>query len=425
MPEHVGEDELEAFRREHLTGRRTLDRLAEAGGKMMDRLAVGVGKSRCLDDTTVEALRGGDYDLVLVLAPTRRPLRERRPLLHPPPGVRVVELRPRPADRCGPERDARWRKFERSDLGALGRAEICGACPLRRRCFWPDQYGRGLEGARIVYATQAQMERDPGFIRRVAEAAGSLRPVTFLDEADISGKSFDRSIGREALGRFVDVLTAATPRCIDPEWGHGRWREQAEMLLGASTSDLQDVGWRMPAVRRDWAAAVQRIGVERHGDDFRFLGFALAEFARSPVETRRRTGGGAVEYATRPIVGDVVLFTATASRDYASYRLGADLASPFGEHSFRHRDTRWSNLASQIGTRGFFPRHAPQILDLVAALTARRAGEGSESCSSPRRNSSRPAPPAWPSDSAGWAPTSGSSPRAGRREAWPTPASWR
>src|SRR4051812_38236473 len=106
-----GEAALAAFR-EGLTGRRGLDLVRQHGGRALVQLPVGVGKSRFLDAITVEAAVGDEHDSVFVLCPTRRLIEERAPLANPPPGVRVVNLRPRPAARCGPERDARWKRHE-------------------------------------------------------------------------------------------------------------------------------------------------------------------------------------------------------------------------------------------------------------------------------------------------------------------------
>jgi hypothetical protein len=370
-----GDDALAAFRA-GLTGARGLELLERHGGRALIELPVGVGKSAFLDAITAEAVAGGRFDLVVVLAPTRRLLRERRPLAAPPPGVRVVELRPRPAHRCGPDRDAAWKGYEAADLGALGRAEVCGRCPLLDRCFWPRQYGKALEGARVVYATQAHVESAPRFLARLRSWVGAERVLTLVDETDLAGKSFGEVVTADALGRFADALRAAAPACADPRWGHARWLSLTELLLGASTADLQAPGWRMPPVYNDWAVAVQRHGRERHAGAFLFLGHRLAEFGSSPVETRLRGAGGELHFASRPLLGDALVFSGTTAPEYVRYRLGEDLASPFAGYRFSNSGTRWFNLASPIGTRRYFPRHAPQVLDFFAELTARRAAAG-------------------------------------------------
>ena len=148
------------------------------------------------------------------------------------------------------------------------------------------------------------------------------------------------------------------------------------MLGDASTVDLQRPGWRMPRVRHDWAVTVQRAGVDRHPGQFRFLGYSLAEFGSSPAETRRRDEDGGIQFGSRPYVGDCMIFTGTTDLDFARHRLGKDLGSPFADHRFSHPGTRWYNLASSIGTRRHFARHAPQVLDFFADLTARRVAEG-------------------------------------------------
>ncbi len=120
--------------------------------------------------------------------------------------VRVVNLRPRPSDLCGAERDGRWQRLEQADLGAHGRMEICGHCPARGRCFWPKQYGKGLRQARLIYATQAHLERAPGFLLNLRSWTGAKSMLTLLDESNFVGTSFERVIKAEDLNRCVAVL---------------------------------------------------------------------------------------------------------------------------------------------------------------------------------------------------------------------------
>jgi hypothetical protein len=140
--------------------------------------------------------------------------------------------------------------------------------------------------------------------------------------------------------------------------------------------DLQEPGWEVPWLDQPWAAAVQRVGVQRYGETFRFLGYDLMQFAASPMETRRRGEGGDIQFSVRPYVGDCIIFSGTTDREFARHRLGKDLASPFADYCFIHPETRWYNLASPIGSRKFFARHSPQILDFFAGLIAHRTSEG-------------------------------------------------
>jgi DNA-binding CsgD family transcriptional regulator len=370
----VGEPALSDFRR-RLTGRYGLDLVRQHGGRVLVQWAVGVGKSSFLDAITVEAVTSRAYDSVVVLAPTRQALEERSPLVNPPAGVKVVNLRPRPARRCGKERDAAWKKFEVGDLGVLGRMQICAACPHRRGCFWPDQYGKAIEGARIVYGTHAHIERSPGFLEFLSAKVGASKVLTLVDECNFAGKNFDRVVTAHELRRFHDTLRTASFRCTDPAWSHSQWMQCVEMLRDASTEDLQDPGWIVPVVNYLWAQAIQREGWQQHREEFRFLAYRLAEFAASPQETRYKDDAGNLRFARRPYLGDYIVFTATANLQFAQFRLGHDLASPFSEYQFSHPDTRWFNIASPIGARRNFPQHAPQVLDFFAELIARRLAE--------------------------------------------------
>jgi hypothetical protein len=368
-----GEQALAEFR-QGLTGRRGLDLLAQSNGRVLVQLPVGIGKSWWLDEITIAAL--GVYALVLIFCPTRRLIEERRPLIEPPRHLKIVKLRRRPSKRCGPARDHAWKAYETRNLGALGRAEICDSCPLRRGCFWPDQYGEGLEGARLIYATQTHLDRAPGFIETLRDRAGAATSLALIDESNAIATPARSVITSDDLLRFHETLEATT--LDDEQLGryHQKWTAAVAMLQEASTADLQDHNWRFPRVRADWAVQVQRTGVRHFGDDFRFPGFALNHFARSAIETRRRGEHGEIEFANRIITGDCIIFSGTTNTAFAQHRLGGELATPFSDYRFVHPETRFWNLASSIGTRRFFSRNAAQVLDFFAALVAQRVAVG-------------------------------------------------
>jgi hypothetical protein len=367
-----GDAALAEFRQE-LTGRRGLDLVRDHDGRVLIQLPVGVGKSFWLDAITLEAI--GDYDLVVVFCPTRQLIEERGPLRDPPSGAKVINLRPRPARRCGPDRDAQWKRYEAADSGALGRVEICGQCPARSGCFWPDQYGKKLQNASIIYATQVHLERSPGFLVNLRSWTGAEKVLTLLDESNFVAGPFERVIRAKQLHHFLEALCQATPSCRKSSWQHADWLSLTEMLRGASTEDLQDPGWCMPHVKHHWAINVQRVGMARFGDAFRFLGYELVHFGFSILESRGRDESGDIQFGMRPYFGDCIVFSGTADRSFARYRLGKDLASPFANHRFMHPGTTWYNLASPIGSRRYFSSHAPQILDFFAELIVRRSAE--------------------------------------------------
>lgn len=366
---------LERFRTT-LTGRYGITLVRQSGGAVLIQLPVGVGKSRWMDAITRSAVEDGDYELVAVLCPTRQIIEERKPLSNPPSGIQVVNLRPRPAELCGPRRDTQWKQCEKADLGAYGRVEICSGCPARPHCFWPDQYGQGLEGARIVYATQTHLERSPNFLAMLQTWTGAERMLTLLDEANFIGTPRERIITAEELTRFQEVLEVASPWAEEVGPIHQRWLDLVSMLRDANTDDLQTPSWRVPRVLHRWALVVQSVGVQRHGQSFRFLGYDLTHFAFSPRESRLRDSDGNIRFSVHPYVGDCIIFSGTTDLEFTRYRLGKDFASPFARYRFSHPGTCWYNLCSPLGSRKYFARHAPQILDFFAGLLLRRAREG-------------------------------------------------
>ncbi len=146
MPVISGPEELAAFR-SHWDGKRMLELLAQHNGRLRVDWAVGVGKSHNIDLTIEEAIVSEQYDLVIALFPTRRIIEERKWVLHPPKGIRLVNLKPRPGNQCGADMNRSWQVFEKNGLGALGRIELCGHCLLRPECAWPRQFGKSLKGS--------------------------------------------------------------------------------------------------------------------------------------------------------------------------------------------------------------------------------------------------------------------------------------
>ena len=369
----VGEAALAAFRA-HWTGARFLELLAGCGGRMVVTLPVGVGKSTAIDRIAEEALASDRYDLVVVLSPTRAVLEERAWVRRPPAGLPVVNVRPRPAARCGPL-DGDWRAFERAGLGLLGRETLCRRCPHRDGCYWPDQYGPALRGARAVFATHAHLGRARYFVRRVARAAGAQRVLTLIDEDAAAVSSAARRLDADALAWFAEVVRAVAAR--HPAPAIARWTYLADLLRVARTEDLRSHDWGWPRLPPRAVLELQRQGWARYGREFRYLGYDLEAFGASPPESRERTRDGGVRFAAPPWIGsDVIIFSGTARPEFLAFRLGQDLPVPFTGLRVRHPDTRWYNIATRLGTRRYFPANADQILDFFAAVVSRRLTEG-------------------------------------------------
>lgn len=369
-----GELALAEFRAAN-TGRRTLDLLKIHGGRCVLDWPIGVGKSRNIDDTIEAAVTAGDYDIVIVLVPTRRLIEERRWIHMPPPGIKIINLQPRPRKRCRKKRDAEWQAFEVHGLGLLGREQICKKCPSRRGCHWPKQYATDtLRGARVVYGTLAHLDRSPNFVDHVVRTSRAKRALVILDEGGVATRSYRRRISRQEIAQFITVLRSLEkPHSTSP----GAWLSRCELLLAASTFDLQGGDWRMPDASKSWCLAVQRRGREVFGDAFRFSGHLLREFGRSPVNSRERHVSGDISFASVPFLRhDCVIYSGTTSLEFLRFRLGVQIAAPYADTHFSHPETKWYNLASRLGTAGFFRNNADQLLDFFAALIFQRIREG-------------------------------------------------
>lgn len=369
-----GEKALRGFRNlwsaSHL-----LQLLEQHGGRLRINWAVGVGKSYSIDRLIEEAVARNLYEVVIVLPPTRRLINERTWIRNPPPDVAVLNLRPRPAQQCG-ALNATWSAWEKIGLAALGREELCGVCPHADDCFWPGQYSDPLKNAQVVFATQAHLCRDPRFISFIEQRTEAERILVLYDETHFLMTPFRRRIHRRHLEHFVAVIEAMNTQGEAP--GYEKWLYVCRLLLSAPNCDLRTPDWRIPSWGKKRALAIQRCGWDTYGKDFRYLASDLHQFCRSPLVSRERTPGGDLLYTNLPHIRrgtDFIIYSGTTTGKLSQFRFGREFASPFENVRFEHPDTRWFNIASNLGARCHFMANAPQILDFFARLVAVRIRE--------------------------------------------------
>jgi len=372
-----GEEALQEFRRTH-TGETMLELVKRCAGLLLVTWTIGVGKSYNLDRLIAAAIERRAYDLVISLSPTRKILEERILIKNPSPGDRTTNIRPRPRKRCG-DLDKQWVFFECRDMALLGRKLLCRKCPRRRGCFWPTQYGKkNLKNTQVIFATQAHLERSPTFIEQLQSWTGASTVLTILDEDNFVSKSLARHIFQTDLTRFRDALEITRTKIKEKLRDYNEeWIYLCDLLLSARTDDLRAPKWRTPPIFPPWALAVQEAGYELYGNQFRFLGYYLQQLGCSDLNSREKLINGDIAYSVRTIIPrDFVIYSGTAQIDFVCHRVGQDLINPFADYRFSHPDTTWYNLSSRLGTRKYFRRHLPQVLDFFAALIAQRIREG-------------------------------------------------
>jgi hypothetical protein len=373
-----GDQALAEFRG-GLTGPRAFELLATAAGRLLVQLPVGVGKSAWLVATAAHAPAARPDALVVVLTPRWDVLRELRRGLAP--AARPVVLYPRPRRRCG-ELDAEWEELESRGCGLLGRERLCGRCPHRKSCSWPDRQADELDGARLVLATQQHLAVDPYFLARLRVATGAANTLLLLDESDLLLRPFRRAIPTDRLEVFAAAEQAVVT--ANPDFGPvaGQWAGYTDLVRTAPTEDLRAGGWDPPPIQYRWALAVQRAGRHASGNDFFFLAYDLAAFARSDPVSRERTAGGGLAFAALPDLSDeAVIVSGSVATGLAGHRLDPDrarprLVSPFAGHRFVHPGTRWFNLPILEGAAKYFAGNSGRLLDFFARLVARNVDAG-------------------------------------------------
>jgi hypothetical protein len=369
-----GDVELAKFRSE-LKGERLVKMVTGCDGPMLVNLAIGVGKSTCMDESTEAAIRSGVYDLVVVLVPLRQMIDERAAIKFPPVDLKVVNLRPRPRDLCGTVNDQRWQPLAKNGLGTLGRSRICGPCPNRSDCYWPDQLGKGLKDCQVVFGTQARLKRSPDLLSRITSRAGAKRVLLILDEVNFSLTTYRKSFSYRQLHNYLSALKVAGKSGKHTQ--NKEWVYLCEQLQRAPSRDLHSFEWQTPWPSADWLLDVQSEGFDQHGEYFRCLAHDIQQFCKSPIESREKGPDGAISYAMTPGVPEnCIVFSGSASVELTSFRLGKQVHSPFIDYSFEHPETVWHNIASRLGMRSYFKNNSPQILDFFTMLISRRIQDG-------------------------------------------------
>lgn len=371
-----GDAALRGFREEYLVGRFIIDILSSGKRFLRIDLPVGVGKSILIDKIIATAVEGDHYDLIIVMAPTRRILEERALIRKPPTDFLVVNLRPRPAVDCGIGANALWQTLERQGMAALGKDELCSCCLKERSCYWPKQFKKDqIAGARVIFAAQAHLERSAEILGFLQTQACAERVLVLIDEGNFLVSPFKRILQRKRLERFYTALKMSSRR--GKRKALLRMRDYVEVLLSTKTSDLRRPEWRVCPLWPKDHLNVSKAGWELFEDDFWNLGHEIVQLGKSPLESRAVMANGDIRFAAPPAINqDFIFFSGTTSLDLAVHRLGMPLHSPFAGIQFKHPDTVWYNIASRIGMKQYFLRNAPQIFDFFGELLLQRLQGG-------------------------------------------------
>jgi hypothetical protein len=365
---------LQAYRDNELTPERASERLQTARGPLSLAVDTGVGKSLFTDRLVAHHRQRTDSGLLIYLTSQTNVIRE-RPWVQEHRALPVAEraahdvavLEGRPRARCGPLND-RWTAYETAGCAALGRVELCGGCPQRGRCAWPEQRtADALAGKRVIAATQSNLALTPRLISELKAKAKADRVLVILDEATLLETQFRRHVAYDTLrtSRSIFARVGAPGRGSTPT---------------TPCSTLLRPGYVRPA---DHAPAQGRRRGAAGGVG---LGWAALPFPRArpralPSGSPERNATG-VEYLARPwLQGHPCLILAAGLPiELARHRLGTPYIEEFSpDLRFLHEDTHVFNIAGSVGTAGHFPTHRPQILFAYAQLIVRLANEGKRS----------------------------------------------
>ncbi len=362
---------LRYLRSEVLTSQNILARLREdPGAPILLPEDPGTGKSWLFEGLCTDREAHRRYRLI-IHAVSRRDIRDEQPLvkrgrLPKPLRGKLSVLRGRPRAKCGPDLDAEHRRHELAGTTQLAKRRVCGWCPKRTGCHYPEQLSeKQLKGTRVIVCTQAYWQAIPGFLQVVADKLHIEldRILLLLDEANLLGLKLRRHISHEDLRDELAVARAA---------GQLDYGEFIETFLDpASTLDTL----QSPHLEREAVLGLQARGWSLHGGKYRHLYYELNDVA-SGAPWRTLAGIG---YLRRPYLGgvDCVIGAAYVPVELARHRLADSrirLISP--ARRLLHPETKIVNIRSSAGAACYFRKNAGSILWAAAQIIAREHTAG-------------------------------------------------
>ena len=163
----------------------------------------------------------------------------------------------------------------------------------------------------------------------------------------------------------MNTLQKIAPQQVGED--HKRWLYLSELLLEAKTEDLRSFDWKFPLMPSSWTLRIQQLGYQDHSTSFYYPVYDLIHFGRAPLESRERLPNGDIQFSSVPQISmDFIIYSGSSNHDFASYRLGLDLASPFDEYRFEHPKTAWFNIAAALELENISRRTLPNF-DFFAA----------------------------------------------------------
>lgn len=213
---------------------------------------------------------------------------------------------------------------------------------------------------------------NPNVVELLRTVTGAPSVITLVDESDLLLQPFRRTIRRDDIVRLAALAGVSTV----PFDGSTIWNTNLTLLAGAATEDLRAGDWSLPAPSAEWVLEIQRLGMDRYGEEYRYVGYDLRLLSDSDP-TSRGWDGDALTFAAAPALGDeFAIFTGSIATGLVRHRLdpdrkGCPLHAPFEHVRFAHPGTRWLNINNRAGAARHFGGNSGRVLDFFARLIAR------------------------------------------------------
>jgi hypothetical protein len=358
----IDEMALPEFRKRHLDPSTVYKKIPADGAILSVGAPPGVGKTMLAQKMVPYAL-AHEHDLVIYVAPTRALIEE---LLASDAtlGLNCVVFHPRPRARCGTF-DGEWRELESSGCAALAKDRLCQQCPNYVSnidpCTWPDQMDSVDVSIDLVVLTEAYLTLNPSILQRLIKKTDAKTPLILLDEGSLLTCDTTRHIEIEHLRMFDAALAASSANASE-------WQKGIAILLDGR-DDLTNWPVFSPFDLLDQVLSIQNAGRNLYGAKFKYIAHDLS--------LMRMGWFNQGQFSFVPLIetkhADVILFSPYMPADVVEERLARTVVEALPSVTYRHSQTRVSNIADTIGSLRSMrsPEHFRRVIGLFSALLLR------------------------------------------------------
>ena len=296
----------------------------------------------------------------------------------------VLHLTPRPKGQCPSHLDTLWTQYNRADVEALGRKEICPDCNYYVHCQWVWQWSREMQRAKIVVFDHGVFEGNPTILELIQQTSAKKGILVLFEDANIAHFSYRFRLGRQELDKFYAFVC----ECAKEEWADNHlldYKNHLESILSLTPESISTAATNPMTLSREMLSLLQKENLRRQSlrqRPIRFPIYGIQNFSIANPQSHFLEKNGDISYYLPPtIIKTSVVFGPQSPESFFQHKLRnkpADIPSPSTLPLPLKTRSRIVNLASVEGSGSQLKRNRNRtaLIQLYAQLIEKKHREG-------------------------------------------------